>query len=365
MVGSMSKNEAGENAHIDGTHENNAGIQNGTSAEDFLPNEPGDGWEENDAPEMEAPSMGVPSSKTDRPSWTIISNQNNYVQYYIRGKNSVEMDLYGSVLTSNEALNDSVSPEDQAMLELFGQWIFSVTSLDYATHFSLFHEKIVEDRFLSEIAAHGYTYDQAISQIRLRTYELFPVQRLTLNIVMTENCLLSGAELESHRKRLANDVPDAARITAVRSVAFTGTVALNVLSVLDLTEAGLICYEYDGIWYLDHSLMDDDMSVDLLLSDRSSNMGYFKTQTETFTVVGIQNRYLVTEEGTLFFCDIAEVYARNDKGNWERVSYIDIPTGESVTVTYYNFEAEGITFLGGDEGMQYSLCSAKTIRIGN
>ena len=45
MVGSMSKNEAGENAPIDGTHENNAGIQNGTSAEDFLPNEPGDGWE--------------------------------------------------------------------------------------------------------------------------------------------------------------------------------------------------------------------------------------------------------------------------------------------------------------------------------
>jgi hypothetical protein len=306
MVGSMTKDkaEAGETIFdLPGTH---VGIQNGTSAEDFLPNEPGDGWGENDVPEMEAPSMGVPSSKTDRPSWTIISNQNNYVQYYIRGKNSVEMDLYGSVLTSNEALNDSVSPEDQAMLELFGQWIFSVTSLDYATHFSLFHEKIVEDRFLSEIAAHGYTYDQAISQIRLRTYELFPVQRLTLNIVMTENCLLSGAELESHRKRLANDVPDAARITAVRSVAFTGTVALNVLSVLDLTEAGLICYEYDGIWYLDHSLMDDDMSVDLLLSDRSSNMGYFKTQTETFTVVGIQNRYLVTEEGTLFFCDIAD-----------------------------------------------------------
>ena len=55
MVGSMSKNEAGENAPIDGTHESNAGIQNGTSVEDLIPGAPGDGWEENDAPEMEAP----------------------------------------------------------------------------------------------------------------------------------------------------------------------------------------------------------------------------------------------------------------------------------------------------------------------
>ena len=362
MVGSMSKNE---NTPVGDILDGIGGIQGSLSNNES----PDDDFYDpmNSAPEMETPSEEAPYYDPERLSWTIISNQNNYVNYYTKGKNAIELQMYGSVQTSNESLNDPVSPEDQAMLELFGQRILSMLSLDYAGHFPLFHEKIVEERFLSQIAAHGYTYDQAISQLRFRTYVLFPVQKITVNMVLTENSLLSEEELESYRQQLVDNVPDASRITAVRHITFTGTVALNVVMAFDLAESvfgTLTCYEYDGVWYLDHSLMDDDSIIDLLLSDPASNAGYFKTQTATFTVVGTQNNYLVTEEGTLFFFANAEVYTQNSKGKWERVSIFDIPIGATVTVTYYNFELEGFTFIGGDEHMQYSICTAKTIHIG-
>ena len=388
MVGSLTKNDA-EAGDTYGTH---AGIQNGSNAEDFLPNEPGDGWAENDRPEAEAPAdteiiedsteimlpEGIetddwweaettPSYSAERLSWTVTSNKNSNVRYHTWGKNGVEMDLEGSVLTPEALPDASVSPEDQAVLELISQWTFSVMALDYASHFPLFHEKVVADRFISQIAEYGFNYDRAISRIGESTSALFPIRHLTLNATLTENRLLTGDELESYRQRLTDGVPDPARITAVRRVTFTGMLILNHELVFDLTEevvGELICYEYDGVLYLDHSLMDDDLSVDLLLSDPSSDKGYFKTNTATCTVtaVAVQNGYLLTEEGNVFLTDNVEVYAQTDNGKWERVSALDIPAEGSVTITYYSFSIEGLTVLGNDGPL--TLACAQTIRIG-
>ena len=319
-------------------------------------------------PAEEAPDEEpTPSYNPERLSWTATSNQNSNVRYHSWGKNGVEMDLEGSVLTP-EALPDAlVSPEDQAVLELLSQWTFSVMALDYAAHFPLFHEQVVEDRFISQITASGFSYDRAISRIRESTSALFPIRHLTLNAVLTENHPLTGDDLESYRQKLADGVPDPARITAVRRVTFTGMLILNHELIFGLTEAGvgeLICYEYDGVLYLDHGLMDDDLSVDLLQSDPTSDKGYFKTKTATCTVttVAVQNGYLLTEEGNIFLTDVVEVYAQTDNGKWERVSTLDIPEGGSVTVTYYSFALEGLAVMGRD-GV-FDLACARTIRIG-
>ncbi len=392
MVGSLVR--SGDKAEdAGGTLGNHAGIQNGSSAEDFFPNEqPGDGWEENDKPEEEAPAdteivedsteimlpegietddwwetETMPSYSTERLSWTVTSNQNSNVRYHTWGENGVEMDLEGSILTPEARPDASVSPEDQAVLELLSQWTFSVMALDYAAHFPLFHERVVEDRFISQITESGFSYNRAISRILENTSALFPIRHLTLNATLTENRLLTEDDGESYRQTLAYGVPDPARITAVRRVTFTGMLILNHELVFDLTEAGvgeLICYEYDGVLYLDHSLMDDDLSVDLLLSDPSSDEGYFKTNTATCTVtaVAVQNGYLLTEDGRIFLTDIVEVYAQTDGGKWEPVSGLDIPEGESVTVTYYSFALEGLAVMGRDR--PFNLACARTIRIG-
>ena len=389
MVGSMSKNESYGDG-LSGTLSGQAGAENGAHTGLFPNFRPDrnpdldleDTISEEEVPEVDAPQEPggtyppveeapdvetTPVYDTERLSWTVTSNQNSNVRYHTWGKNGVEMDLEGAVLTPEALPDASVSPEDQAVLELISQWTFSVMALDYAAHFPLFHERAVEDRFISQIAEYGFSYDRAISRIGESTSALFPIRHLTLNATLTENRLLTGDELESYRQRLTDGVPDPARITAVRRVTFTGMLILNHELVFDLTEevvGELICYEYDGVLYLDHSLMDDDLSVDLLLSDPSSDKGYFKTNTATCTVtaVAVQNGYLLTEEGNVFLTDNAEVYAQTDNGKWERVSALDIPAEGIVTITYYSFSIEGLTVLGSDGPL--TLACAQTIRIG-
>lgn len=337
--------------------------QNGNTPEEWSPQEPADTIPVEEQPEMEV----RPSYHPERLSWTVIPipSSSNQVIYHTWGENGTEMRLQGTVMTSDAVRDGTASPEDQLVLELLGQWTLSVMSLDYAAHFPLFRDEFVEERFLSQIAAKGFSYDDAINRIRERTSALFPMQDLTLDTVLTDNRLMTGAELESYRGDLADGVLDPDRITAVRHFTFTGTVTLNRVLQYDLTAAGingLFCYEYDGVWYLDHSLLDDDLSVDLLLSDPFSDTGYFKTKTATVAVDGIEHHYLVTEDGTVFFAADAEIYAQTDSGKWERVSFYDIPTEGTVTVTYYAFKGEGITVLGREGS--YVLYTAATIRIG-
>lgn len=387
MVGSMSKHESYGDG-LSGTLSGQDGAENEAHSSlfpNFRPDRDPDLEDtifEEEVPEVDAPqepigtyppAEEVPDVETtpvydaERLSWTVTSNQNSNVRYHTWGKNGVEMALEGSVLTPEALPDASVSPEDQAVLELISQWTFSVMALDYAAHFPLFHERAVEDRFISQIAEYGLSYDRAISRIRESTSALFPIRHLTLNATLTENRLLTGDELKRSHHDLADGVPDSTRITAVRRVTFTGMLILNHELVFDLTEevvGELICYEYDGVLYLDHSLMDDDLSVDLLLSDPSSDKGYFKTNTATCTVtaVAVQNGYLLTEEGNVFLTDNVEVYAQTDSGKWERVSAFDIPEGGIVTVTYYSFALEGLAVMGRDGA--FGLACAQTIRIG-
>ena len=381
MVGSMSKNEAaGDN--FDGTMNGQNGMEDGAHTGLFPNFRPNQDPDPDDMIPEEAPQEPIgthppveeepdaeltPSYNPERLSWTAIPipYPSNQVIYHTWGKNGTEMRLQGTVMTSDAPQDSTVSPEDQLVLELLGQWMLSVMSLDYAAHFPLFRDEFVEKRFLSQIAEKGFSYDEAITRIRERTSALFPIQDLTLDTVLTCNRLMTGAELESYRQDLADGVLDPNRITAVRHFTFTGVVTLNRVLQYDLSADGineLFCYEYDGVWYLDHSLMDDDLSVDLLLSDPISDTGYFKTQTATVAVDGIEHHYLVTEDGTVFFAAAAEIYSKTDNGKWERVSFYDIPTEGNVTVTYYAFSGNGITILGREGS--YILCTAATIRIG-
>ena len=337
--------------------------QNGNAPEEWSPQEPADTTPVEEQPEADIP----PSYHPERLSWTVIPipYPSNQVIYHTWGKNGTEMRLQGTLMTSDTPQDGTASPEDQAVLELLGQWMLSVMSLDYAAHFPLFRDEFVEKHFLSKIAAKGFLYEEAIPRIRERTSALFPVQDVTLDTVLTGNRLLTGDELESYRQDLADGVLDPDRITAVRHFTFTGAVTLNRVLQYDLAAAGiheLFCYEYDGVWYLDHSLMDVDLSVDLLLSDPFSDTGYFKTQTATVAVDGVEHHYLVTEDGTVFFAANAEIYAQTDNGQWERVSFYDIPTEGNVTVTYYAFSGNGMTVLGREGS--YVLYTAAAIYLG-
>ena len=87
-------------------------------------------------------------------------------------------------------------------------------------------------------------------------------------------------------------------------------------------------FKYDGTWYPGPSLMDDDMSVDLVQSDPENTQQYwYKISVITGTVEDIRNGYLyLSEEMSMAFC------MRNVP------SAKDYSPGDPVILRYYAIE---------------------------
>lgn len=350
MVGSMSKNEAGENAPIDGTHGNHAGIQNGTSVEDLIPGAPGDGWEENDAPEMEAPDApmeepvetGSPEDDLEEvtmppweedtavpeiiPSlphtpkpwiWNTVSDRNAYIEKntqltlpgdpnrQIKYTYTAMIDYFMGTKDEMDAfMEETVSPEDALVLDLYAQYCMSLYTMDYGSHFLLFHPDVVAQKFTGEIQ--GILYSDALGRINALADQFIPYDTISIDLVLHENRLLSGEALDNYLADFANTEAEmglsAEKITAVRYFAFTGAITVGHGFTPDDWgyDTEFSCYEYDGVWYLDDRYMDDDTSIDLAQSSLTQGEDYLETKDSFVTFSYVENGYLYTEEGDIF-----------------------------------------------------------------
>ena len=368
MVGSMSKNEAGENAPIDGTHENNAGIQNGTSVEDLIPGAPGDGWEENDAPEAEAPDapmeepMETGSPEGDREDiieeitteipvapyepeewvWNTVSAQNGSVEknttvspyalpFTLQYSYTALVDTFTGPQAELEGFRARhVSPEDELVLDLFAQYYMTLYTMDSGSHFLLFHPAMVEERFTAEVKPHDY--QTALARINTLMAEMIPYDTVALEMSLTENRLLSGDELTAYLEGKQNDLAAAGlsvhEITAVRYFEAAGTVTVHEDFVADDPglERGFYCYEYDGVWYLDDDYMDDDLCIDFALSELIPGRDYLKTYAYDGRIAAIEEWYILMEDGRIFTLPHA----------YNSFSDYDLKVGDSVTIRHYD-----------------------------
>lgn len=391
MVGSMSKNEAGENAPMDGTHGNHAGIQNGTSAEDFLPNEPGDGWEENDAPEaeapdapMEEPTVGAIEEATEAPEdviesitepetvfepeeliWNTVSKTDGTAEYTATGHNGAAITLLG---TRNASLGSSFPAEDEMALRMVGQWLASLYTLDYGDHFPLFYESFVQERFIKEAVDYGQNYTGAIDRMDSAAANLFPVDNVSLKLSLEENTLLAGEELAAYLSAKPAYKTDwgfyPEQITAVRRVRVSGGLDIDGFHPLDAVEEILseafYLYEYEGKWYLDETFMDDDLSLDLLGTGKADS-GFYKMKTAKGKVIAVDDTYLYLNTGYAFRIDGASIQIQTDNGEWDDT---EVYVGYTVSVTHYSFEMEGLTrSVDGTDNDVWTLATADRVKI--
>ena len=371
MVGSMSKNEAGENAPIDGTHENNAGIQNGTSAEDLIPGAPGDGWEEDDALEVETPDApmeepmetgspegdrdhiieGVTEVPTEIPVtpyepeewvWNTVSAQNGSVEknttvspyalpFTLQYSYTALVDTFtGSQAELEEFRARQVSPEDELVLDLFARYYMTLYTMDYGSHFLLFHPAMVDKRFTAEVKPHDY--QTALARINTIMAEMIPYDTVALEMSLTENRLLSGDELTAYLEGKQNDLAAAGlsvhEITAVRYFEAAGTVTVHEDFVADDPglERGCYCYEYDGVWYLDDDYMDDDLCIDFALSDLFPGRDYLKSYAHDGRIAAIEEWYILLEDGRIFTLPHA----------YNPFSDYDLKVGDFVMIRHYD-----------------------------
>lgn len=385
MVGSMSKNEAGENAPIDGTHENNAGIQNGTSAEDFLPNEPGDGWGENDAPEMEAPdapmeepTAGAIEEATEAPEDVIesITEPETYFDPHELVWSPADGDstavytakAYNGTRVELIADGVSASAEDTMALQMVAQWFLSLYALDYGDHFPLFYESFVQERFIKEAVDYGQNYTGAIDRMDSAAANLFPVDNVSLKLSLEENTLLAGEELAAYLSAKPAYKTDwgfyPEQITAVRRVRVSGWLDIDGFHPLDAVEEILseafYLYEYEGKWYLDETFLDDDLSLDLLGTGKADS-GFYKMKAAKGKVVAVDDTYLYLDTGYAFRIDGASIQIQTDNGEWDDT---EVYVGGTVSVTHYSFEMEGLTrSVDGTDNDVWTLATADRVKI--
>ena len=385
MVGSMSKNE---NAPVGDEQNNQYGDGNGL-VEDSPPKEEFDAPvrdPEVNEPEVEAPEESMTGHEepiTEAPTrdpyddyiesipepetyfdphelvWSP-ADGNSIADYTAQAHNGTHVELIAPGI--------SESAEDERALLMVSQWLLSLYTLDYGDHFPLFYESFVQEKFIKHAVDYGRDYTNAIDRIDSVAANLFPVDNVILQLSLEENTLLAGEELEAYiATKPAYQTSrgfDHEWITAVRRVRVSGGVEIDGFHPLDsvgeiLGEAFYI-YEYEGEWYLDETLMDDDLSLDLL-GTGTSDKGFYKMRIREGTVVAVDDTYLYLDTGHAFRIDSARIQIQTDNGEWQDV---EIHVGDIVSVSHYSFELEGLTrSVDGIDNDVWRLATADRVKI--
>ncbi|MBP3570917.1 MAG: hypothetical protein J6M42_03080 [Clostridia bacterium] len=371
MVGSMTKNEAGDDPTLDGIQ--NGILDGGPNPEnrpgelpDDAPGDPMDSIPEAEAPEigesnplpeetalsteapMEEPTEGAIEGVTEPETifepeelvWSTVSKTDEMAEYTATGHNGAAITLRG---TRDAALGTPFPAEDEMALRMVGQWLASLYTLDYGYHFPLFYESFVHEVFIKEAVRYGSGYRDAIQRMEEVAANLLLIDEVYLTLHLDENTLLTGEELESYRDtRPAIQTSrsfDPAAITAVRRVRVSGNIEIDGFTPAESVSGEVFyLYEYEGAWYLDEDFMDGDLSIDLL-GTRKAETGFYKTHTATGTVVTIRGNYLYLDTGKAFRMDSAAVHNQTDGGEWHKA---EVRVGNTVTVTHYSLTLEGL-----------------------
>ena len=286
------------------------------------------GWPETD----EVPGITYPETSSQL-LWIVLDRTNGFYGFRATSHAGRELELIGTV--QGKVSDQVLSPEDEMVLKLIGQWMLSVYTLDYEIHFSLFPDEVIAERILPAFEEAGLTYEEALERIHRTASETYGLESLNLSFHLISNELITGSNLEEYRRQFAEYHPDsvnAERITAVRKIRFSEENQVIVggrfwVDPLDVTTE-FYAYEYEGQWYLDTaSVLEDDLCIDLLQSDSDSSP-FYQSLTCRGTVTALDHEYLYLN-GLAF-----------------QIRNVTLPdglqVGDTVTVTYHGL---GVTFL--------------------
>ncbi|MBQ9150695.1 MAG: hypothetical protein IJX72_00475, partial [Clostridia bacterium] len=235
----------------------------------------------------------------------------------------------GAAAEMEAFLSNPVSPEDEFVLDLFAQYYLSVYGFDYGSHFLLFQEEFVDDKFTSHVKPHSY--HMALARIYAVTMTLLPYRHVFLDISLTDNRLLSEEELaayiEQERDAFLEVGLDSTQITAVRNFTADGLIIVDQQFYTKDWCYGndFYCYEYNGQWYLKPSYMDDDMCIDFALSKIAGGEDYLASQQITGVVTAIEDDCLYLNSDMVFI-------SSGDVSDFNQIQ-----VGDTITVTYYEF----------------------------
>lgn len=265
--------------------------------------------------------------------WTLVSCENNLVKKEKTALNGLQFNLtirYDNLIAYPEGFFDTPLEEDSCA-EMLGQWITSLISSDYSQHFPLFSEAFLNDTVYPEFERIGFDTDTAYQKISQVAAEVmgFTKYSVDLSIQKIDKTSEALAIFQSEWSGSFNNVGlDAKQVEDYclytlgdTKIIFNDIFYLNANDFLDFDSFAF--YKYNGVWYASPEILDDDLSIDMLQSDKNENgdkQGYYREQYTNGTVSRIENEYLVLDDTNYFLI-------RSDITN--------VKEGDNIEVSYY------------------------------
>ena len=229
----------------------------------------------------------------------------------------------------------SINPRDDIFSEMFGQWLVSQLAFDYEQHFALFDEEYLNKTLYRVFEKGGLTVaeaNQKIAQIAADVvgFTDYRVEYTILDIKNTPELLQEYKD--EYRTRFQKAELDVNRIEEVCEYTFEEVnIYFNDIFVNRSYISGIIFYKYNGEWYISPDMLEDDISLDLLQSDKESGEGYYELNSIFGQVEKIENGYAVLYSTDYFLIKDA-----------------DINVGDFVRITYYNMGLDAVRVSDGE-----------------
>lgn len=283
-------------------------------------------------------SMETSPDSTDYISplgWRLDSYENGLLQ------KSMETDRIRYVLQADctQLSNlDEMDLIDDACIETFAQLYLSIFSFDYALHFPLFQEGAKRDSLYRVFDKEGVTEEEAVQKISEVAEDLIPFyySRFSFSFldIKVDDEEVRNDFFERHERCFKTWGLDWDKVESVVQYSLEDLkVYYNDQFYLELDEGyydTCILYQYDGVWYADRALLDDDFSLDLLQSDKNDeNDSYYKIKTEYGKITELNGRYFCVND--------VDYYAVKDESVLN-----NIKIGDIVKVEFHALKAKGL-----------------------
>jgi len=236
-------------------------------------------------------------------------------------------------------------------LVLFAEWYTSIITFDYDTHFKLFPEKVVEQKYKNKVLNSDYDFDQSIDRITEVATKVigFNKAKLTYNLesftyLNSSNKNFNG-QIRQSKDLFESAGIDTRKIEAISTYNFSKlTFVFNDKFVSELPEGTIRVfrfYFYENRWHLWPDMIEVDNSVRLATASEHT---FLTSSLMTGKIKTIEDEYIELDT----FPE-ARFFVKN-KVNFE--------VGKEVGVYFYNFYVPAKTL----DGEKTNLYSAEVIK---
>ncbi|MBQ8164802.1 MAG: hypothetical protein IJZ94_03195 [Clostridia bacterium] len=211
---------------------------------------------------------------------------------------------------SNVYGDANVESLNEECMTILAQWALSALTFDFSLHVPLFQKELIEEEIYTVFADEGFSPEDGIKKISNDAYELFPYETVRIEYKISEvkyndnNVIEELINYNGFFEKFGLDInklSDVIEYTIADSrIIFDDFLYYSFFTDGDGFDGDVIIYKYDGKWYLHFSNLDNDLSIDILQSEKEKNDGFFTSDSTCGKITSIDKDYICLDEKKYF-----------------------------------------------------------------